>query len=42
MEIVAEWFTTAPEARQAALMLYGFIQLVAAIMVSRFMKPPGL
>lgn len=40
MEIVAEWFTSSPEAHQTGLMLYGFIQLVAAIMMSRFMRRP--
>jgi hypothetical protein len=40
MEIVATWFHAAPEKAQAGLMFYGFVQLVAAIMMSRFLKPP--
>jgi hypothetical protein len=40
MEIVAQWFHAAPEKAQAGLMLYGFVQLVAAIMMSRFLKRP--
>jgi hypothetical protein len=40
MEIVAQWFNAAPEKAQAGMMLYGFVQLVAAIMMCRFMKPP--
>jgi hypothetical protein len=40
MEIVAEWWTVNPEATQNGLMLYGFVQLIAAIFVSRFLKPP--
>jgi hypothetical protein len=40
MEIVAEWFTSSPEAHQTGLMLLGFIQLVAAICMSRFMQRP--
>jgi hypothetical protein len=38
MEIVAEWFHSTPD--PAGLMMVGFVQLVAAIMMSRFMKPP--
>jgi len=40
MEIVAEWVGRFPEANQTGLMLYGLVQLMAAIMVSRFMKAP--
>ena len=40
MEIVAEWVGRFPEANQTGLMLYGLVQLMAAIMVSRFMKRP--
>jgi hypothetical protein len=40
MEIVAQWFHSAPEKAQAGLMLYGFVQLMAAIMMSRFLKRP--
>jgi hypothetical protein len=40
MEIVAQWFHSAPEQAQAGLMLYGFVQLMAAIMMSRFLKRP--
>ena len=40
MEIVAEWFTSAPETHQTGLMLLSFIQLLAAIMMSRFLKRP--
>ncbi|MGQ9687642.1 MAG: hypothetical protein ACUVXF_02465 [Desulfobaccales bacterium] len=40
MEIVAEWWTSTPEAHQTGLMLLGFIQLVAAILMSRFLKRP--
>jgi hypothetical protein len=40
MEIVATWFHAAPEQARAGLMFYGFVQLMAAIMMCRFMKPP--
>jgi hypothetical protein len=40
MEIVAEWVGRFPEANATGLMFYGLVQLMAAIMVSRFMKPP--
>lgn len=40
MEIVADWFTSSPEAHQTGLMLLGFIQLLAAIFMSRFMQRP--
>jgi hypothetical protein len=40
MEIVAEWFNSNPEGHQSSLMLYSFMQLVAAIMLSRFLKRP--
>jgi hypothetical protein len=38
MEIVAQWFNSAPD--PAGLMMLGFVQLVAAIMMSRFLKRP--
>jgi hypothetical protein len=41
MEIVAEWWSRSGEINQAGLMLYGFVQLVAAIWVARFTKPPS-
>lgn len=40
MEIVAEWFASTPEQHQTGLMLLGFIQLLAAIIMSRCMKRP--
>ena len=40
MEIVADWVGRFPEANTTGLMLYGLVQLLAAIIVSRFMKPP--
>jgi hypothetical protein len=40
MEVVAYWFASTSEVHQSTLMLCGFIQLVAAIVVSRFLKRP--
>ncbi len=40
MEIVAVWFNASPEQAQTGLMLLGFVQLMAAIMTSRFLKRP--
>jgi len=40
MEIVADWLCRTPEANTMGLMMYGFIQLVACLWISRFMKRP--
>ena len=40
MEIVADWVGRYPEANQTGMMLFGLVQLMAVIILSRFMKPP--